>query len=655
MYVAGLAGCLVLLAWLMPYARAAEGDDVLLQARQAYAAGDVAAFEKHAAKLPASHPLYPYLAYWRLQRGTNIANDDLVTDFLSTYPDTWLAERVRAEWLKQLGRREMWPAYAAEYPRLARPEATHQCYAHRAWLAAGDRSRIKDALVLWFSGNDQPSACDPLFTQLYREEVINREDVWRRLRLALEAGNTNLALVLNTWLPIEERFNSAVLDQAMRTPAAYLQASETQAESRASRELRLYALTQLAKQNSLQADAALQRILVQLSEVDQRYAWGQLATQAARRHETNALGWFARAGTTTVSDTQREWWVRIALRAGDWNTVANVIESMTEPYRTLSVWRYWQARAQQALGRTTQAKQMFTTLARETNYYGQLAQEELDDNVTPSAINVKTSGEEADAIARLPGMQRAMRLYTLGLRSEANNEWNWTTRAFDDRQLLAAAEWARRAEWYDQAINTAEKTRDIHDFDLRYLAPYRELASVAAAENGLDEAWVYGLMRQESRFINVARSRVGAAGLMQIMPDTARWIANRLGIKGFDVGEMNTPATNIKFGTYYLKHVQDRLDGSPVLATAAYNAGPGRAQRWRSTAPMEAAVYIESIPFTETRDYVRKVMSNAIYYARRFGQPSVLLKDRLGVIPARTVPAPVPAPNEPAPAESTDS
>jgi len=652
----GLTGLFVFLAFLaIQPAHSADGDDDFMRARQAYAAGDHAAFEKHAARLSSAHPLYPYLAYWRLQKSANLANDNQVTDFLSAYPDTWLAERVRADWLKQLGRREMWPAYAAEYPRLVRPDVTHQCYAHRAQLAAGNRSRIKEAVALWFNGNDLPSACEALFAQLFREELINREDVWRRLRLALEAGNPNVALVINTWLPLEERLNKLALDQATQAPATYLQSTDTQPDNRAARELKLYALTQLAKLNSQQAEAALQRSLEQLPEADQRYAWGQLATQAARRHETNALSWFARAGTWVVSDLQREWWVRAALRVGEWNTVATVIDSMTDPYRNLSIWRYWHARADKALGRATQARAMFAALAREANYYGQLAQEELDEGSLPSAINVKTSGEEAESIARLPGIQRAMALYGLGLRSEANNEWNWTTRNFDDRQLLAAAELARRAEWFDQAINTAEKTRDIHDFELRYLAPYRELASIAAAENKLDEAWVYGLMRQESRFINVARSSVGASGLMQIMPDTARWIAKRLGIKGFEVNEMRSPATNIKFGTYYLKHVQDRLDGSPVLATAAYNAGPGRAQRWRSMAPMEAAVYIESIPFNETRDYVRKVMSNAMYYARRFGQPSILLKDRLGVIPARTVPVPAALPNEPSPNEVADN
>ena len=625
---------------------AAEGDEDFLRARQAYAAGDTAKFEKYAAQLSPSYPLFPYLVYWRLQKGATMANDDAVTDFLATYPDTWLAERVRADWLKQLGRREMWPAYRAEYHRLLRPDIAHQCYAHRARLAADERSQLKLAIALWFSGRDQPSACEALFAQLIREDFINEEDLWRRFRLALEVGNPNVALSVTNFLPPEERVSGAAMEQAMRAPGSFLQSVQSAPARRQDRELILYALTQLAKLNSLQAQAALQKRLPELAEADQRYAWGQLAVQAARRHETQALGWFEQAGTTALSDAQREWWVRAALRAGQWSTVGMVIDSMTEPYREISVWRYWRARAHKAQGRTALAIQMLTPLSLETNYYGQLALEELDAVASNPPINIKPGGEELDAIARHPGIPRALALYRLGLRTEASSEWTWTTRAFNDRQLLAAAEWARRAEWYDQAINTAEKTRESHDFDLRYLAPYRELASAAAAENKLDEAWVYGLMRQESRFINVARSSVGASGLMQIMPDTARWIARRLGIKGFETQDMRTPETNIKFGTYYLKHVQNSLDGSPVLATAAYNAGPGRAQRWRTAAPMEAAVYIETIPFTETRDYVRKVMSNAMYYASRFGQPSVLLKDRLGVIPPRTVATPAPAPNE---------
>ena len=617
---------------------AAEGDDDFLRARQAYAAGNSAMFEKSAVLVPASHPLTQYIAYWRLNTGSNIASDNLVTDFLATYPDTWLAERVRGEWLKRIGQRELWPAYLAEFPRLGRPDPAHQCYARRAELAAGNRGQLKEAIALWFSGRDLPVACNALFAQLMNEGLINREDVWRRLRLALEANNPNVALTIATYLPLEDRVSAALLDQASRAPARLLQSAELQTGRRQDREVALYALAQLAKSNSFQAETALKRL--SFPPAEQAYAWGQLAGHAARRHEAIALTWFDQAGTLALSDAQREWWVRIALRAGQWATVATVIDSMTETNREFSGWRYWRARAYKALGKTALATQLFTPLSREPNYYGQLALEELGPMVSSPTINIKTGGEELEAAGRNPGILRAMALYGLGLRTEATSEWAWAIRAFNDRQLLAAAELARRVDWYDQAINTAEKTRENHDFELRFIAPYRELASAAAAENGLDEAWIFGLMRQESRFINVARSGVGATGLMQIMPNTGRWIARRLGIKGFEPRDMNAPDTNIKFGTYYLKHVQTQLDGSPVLATAAYNAGPSRAQRWRTAAPMEAAVYIESIPFTETRDYVRKVMSNAMYYAARFGQPSTLLKDRLGVIPGRAGAAP---------------
>jgi soluble lytic murein transglycosylase len=623
----------------------ADVEDDFLRARQAHYARDLARFEKYAALIPPAHPLSPYLAYWRLEGNAGPASDDRITDFLATYPGSWLAERVRADWLKQLGRREMWPAFLAEYPRLASPDVTHQCYDHRAELAAGNRSRLKDAIALWFSGHDLPGACAPLFSQLISERLINREDVWRRQRLALEAGNPGVAQAVASALPPEDRMPGGLLDLATRSPARLFDARDLQLNLRQNRELALYALNLLAKISSAQAESTLRRVLLQFPETDQRYAWGQLATQAARRHEPGALSWFDLAGPAALSDAQREWWVRAALRAGQWRSAALAIDGMSDANRALPVWRYWRGRAFQAQGQTAIAMQWLTPLSREPHYYGQLALEELGSVVGSPAINIKVGGDELDAVLRDPGIQRGLSLFAMGLRSDATSEWNWAIRGFNDRQLLAAAEQARRVGWYDRAINTAERTRESHDFELRFIAPYREMASVSAAENKLDEAWVYGLIRQESRFISAARSGVGAAGLMQIMPDTARWIARRLGIKSFAASDMQAPETNIKFGTYYLKHVQDSLDGSPVLATAAYNAGPSRAQRWRASVPMEAAVYIETIPFTETRDYVRKVMSNAMYYAARFGQPSTLLKDRLGIIPARTSAA---LPSEPA-------
>ncbi|MEW6119999.1 MAG: transglycosylase SLT domain-containing protein [Pseudomonadota bacterium] len=614
-------------------ALAAPGDNAILKAHQAWAAKKSAAFERAVRNLPADHVLGPYVEYWRLMLSAR-DDDSRIADYLARQAGSRTAELLRADWLRTLGARADWTRYLAEYPRLEKPDIVHRCYAFRAESAQRNQSHAREAVALWFTGRDLPGACTPLFAQLIEAGLLREEDVWRRVRLALEAGNPGVARSVSAALPEAVRPAPALFDRATRDPARLLGAG-LDAGRRGDREIALYALDRLARSDSQAAARALDAWSARFTPDERQAAWGRLATWAARRHEPAALPWYALAGTQGINDMQREWWVRAALRAGEWTIAGAVIDSMGDAQRAQPVWRYWRARAWLATGQRAAALPLLLVLSREHHYHGQLAQEELGPVAGAPAVNIKSGGEAIDAVARLPGIARAMALYELGLRSEANAEWNWSIRMFTDAQLLAAAELARRAEWYDRAIHTAERTRDLHDFELRFLAPYRELAQQAARDNGLDEAWVFGLMRQESRFVNVARSNVGASGLMQIMPATARWIARRLGVERFRTADIQDPATNIRFGAYYLKHVQTTLDGSPVLATAAYNAGPSRAQRWRDTRPMEAAVYIESIPFAETRDYVKKVMSNAMYYAARFGQPSVLLKDRLGMVPPR--------------------
>jgi len=630
-------GILVLGGLFAASAWSAQGDAAVLKAQQAYAARKLENLERAARQVPADHVLSPYVEYWRLSLSSNV-DDARLADFLARYPGSRTAEMLRADWLKSLGAREAWPIYLAEFPRLVRPDAAHQCYAHRAERAQGYLGHQREAIAMWFTGRDMPSACTPLFQQLIEAGLINQEDVWRRIRLALESGNPGVAKVVATALPEPQRPTASLLDEARRDPAKLLNGTGLDMSRRGDREIALYALDQLAKSSSGDAEQALSKRLSEFSADESATAWARLATWAARRHEPVALAWFQKAGLVAVNDAQREWWTRAALRSGDWQTVLRVIGSMGPDLQAQPVWRYWRARALLASGQRLAANALFLALSREHHYYGQLSQEELGP-VAQAPSNNKTGSDEVAVISRNPGIARALALQELGLRTDASQEWNWSIREFSDPQLLAAAELARRMEWYDRAINTAERTRELHDFELRFLAPYRELAQQAAIENQIDEAWVFGLMRQESRFVNVARSNVGASGLMQIMPATARWIASRLGIKKFKTKEMQDPAKNIQFGAYYLKHVLSTLDDSPVLATAAYNAGPGRAQRWRDTRPMEAAVYIESISFAETREYVKKVMSNAMYYAARFGQPSVLLKDRLGTIPPRKTPA----------------
>lgn len=235
-----------------------------------------------------------------------------------------------------------------------------------------------------------------------------------------------------------------------------------------------------------------------------------------------------------------------------------------------------------------------------------------------------------------PGVRRTLALLRVDMRVEGVREWNWVLRGMGDRELLAAAEVANRAGFYDRAIAAADRTRNEHDYSLRYLSPYSEQVRPAASNQSLDDAWVYGLMRQESRFVTNAKSTVGASGLMQLMPATAKWVAKKIGLRDYHHGQVNDTEVNVLLGTSYMRLVMESLDNHPVLASAAYNAGPGRARKWRAAdRELEGAVYAETIPFAETRDYVKKVMSNSVYYAALFNEAPQSIKSRLGVIGPR--------------------
>jgi soluble lytic murein transglycosylase len=621
----------------------ADNEGSLLAAQKALRAGDMAAYSLQAGKVDASYPLTPYLAYWRLDAGLGRVSAAEVEAFMAREPGSWLAEKLNRDWVKELGHREDWTRLLAAYQKLGRPDVGHQCLRYRAELALGDRQHASDARALWFTGRDQPAQCDPLFAELGNMGLIDEAARWQRARLAFAAGNPSVALAVVR--PLPSGFDAADVAKLARNPEAWLASQSAASLSTAEAVLAVYALSRLALKSPEAAANQAERLQTALG-TEAPYAWAAIALRAARQHHASALAWYGRSRPEVLSLEEHEWWVRAALRAQDWPRAQAAILALPEGARQEPAWRYWLARAYAAQGRQVAADQLLAPLSARFDYYGLLAREELGPVLGSPRVNVKTTPGEVLAVAGLPGLQRALALYRLDMRSEAANEWIWTTRTLDDRKLLAAAQWAADNQWYDRAINTAENTRELHDFDLRFLAPYRDIASRMAASNQVDEAWVFGLIRQESRFVPVARSGVGAMGLMQIMPATARWIAKKLEVTGFQLDSINEPETNIRFGTYYMRHTLDTLDGQPVLATAAYNAGPGRAQRWRSAGAMEAAVYVETIPFSETRDYVKKVMTNAIHYARRFGEQSVLLRDRLGIIPGRAVSSGLPPESE---------
>ncbi|HWH48848.1 MAG TPA: transglycosylase SLT domain-containing protein [Burkholderiales bacterium] len=616
-------------------ALAAPDAEVFLEAREAFQRGDIARMERLAAQIDDDYPLAPYVEYWQLRSRLADLSPGEIRNFLARYKDTLVADRLIADWLRQLAKVRDWPGFLREYPQLTTEDLELVCFAYQARLANGESGILTQARPLWFTAQVLPESCLPLFELMFRKEILTAEDIWTRIRLALEIGNVSGARMLVGYLPASQRPDPKTLDSISRRPQYFLDRAAPPLKSRTQRELAIYALYKTAEGWPQTAADRLRKISGDWPDAERDYAWAQIASVAARNLHPDALVWFRNAGND-MNDRQLTWRARAALRAGNWSEVLATIEAMSPAEYRYAQWRYWKARALSALGRESEANALLAPLSNQFNFYGQLAAEDLGTSISTVPQTYRPDNDEIEAIAKDPDIVRALALYGAGLRYEGALEWQWAVKDYDDKQLLAAAELASRNQWYERVIDTAERTVLLHDFGLRYPTPYREVVRDYASQLDLDEAWVYGLVRQESRFAHTARSTAGASGLMQLMPSTARWVAKRLGLNGHHATLTATADSNIVLGTYYLRQLMDSLDNQMVLASAGYNAGPRRAREWVAGRPLEGAIYIETIPFPETREYVKRVMNNTLYYARLLRQPGPSLRERLGVVPART-------------------
>lgn len=613
----------------------------LFAVRDAFRSGDAAKL-KHASWNLEKTPLEVYASYYQLRLELENIDastfpstvEDKVIRFLSRAEDTPMIDRLRGEWLKLLGKNQQWDLFDAEYPRLLNEDVELTCYALQSRWRSQDTAVLREARGIWFSGTTLPESCGPLFEAALSAGIISEHDIWQRLRLTLEAGNVSLAKQLAERLTGNYAVSSAALGSAAADADRYLDKANLNGANEGQRAAALFALQRLAKQSPDLAVIHWSKIEAHFPAAEQHYFYGWLAYEAARKLDIRALQWFKAAAKSPLNEQQLAWRVRAALRVQDWPEVLAGIDTMGEQQQRDAAWRYWKARALQSLGKHAEARMLLAPLSSEYNFYGQLAGEELADLpvLSEAASTYKPGKQDIATMLAQPGIQRTLALYRADMRTEALKEWSWAVRNFNDHELLIAAEIARRNEMYDRAISAANMTVYTHDFSLRYLAPYRDALQVHIRENGLEEAWVYGLMRQESRFVTAAKSSAGAAGLMQIMPATARWVARKMGMKNYRQSLLHQLDTNLRLGTFYMKTVLTQFDDNPVLASAAYNAGPGRARRWRGDQALEGAIYAETIPFDETRDYVKKVMSNTMYYASQFNAPLRPLKQRMGII-----------------------
>jgi len=626
---------LFLLGCCVAVPAAAQSDKDFLAARTAFERGDRSRLDALAPKL-ADHVLAPYVEFWQRKLRLDSPTDAEIGAYLSRWPKTPLADRLRVDWLKVQGKRAQWSAFAAEYPPPAGEDIELACYGLQYRRQRDGDGVLADAKPLWFTGQATPEACEPLFGALIAKGELTLEDRRARFRLATEAGNVRVARAIAMDMPPADRVTAREFAPVDASPGPALARGEFRWKQQGGRDLALYALERAARSDAAGVRAAWEKQRNRLSEADRLYGNARIAFHAARQQNPLAAEWFREAGNAVLSDGERAWRVRAALRAGAWPDVLMAIEAMPPSEAQDAAWRYWRARSLSAAGRTADAAAIYTGLAGEISFYGMLSAEAIGQRQETASAPLEPDAEALAAFGAGSAVRRAVKLAQLDMRPESQREWLYVVRGLPDDALLLAAEYARREGLYDRAINTAERTASRHDFGLRYMMPFRPQFAAAAQEHAVDEALLFGIARQESRFVPDIVSSAGAVGLMQLMPPTAQWVAKQLSRPDFRPSQISDVGINTRFGAYYFKYWFDRLDRMPALAAAAYNAGPGRAQAWRAGAPLEGAVWVETIPFNETRDYVKKVLANAMVYARALDQAYVPLATRLGIVLPRS-------------------
>ncbi len=624
-------------------AQAQSGNETVLEAREAFRKGDrnrLAA--ARAAAQAGQHALLPWVEYWDLTNRLASAQQGEIDAFYARWPGSYVEDRLRNDWLLELGRRRDWTNFAADFPRFRMNDDREvTCY----WLLTehlAGRDVRDAALNAWLAQRDADDGCALMAATLYDAGKLTAADVWLKARRSVDANRPGAAkqAVGLIAAPLSKR-----VGDALDSPPRYLARHATTA-TRNQAEMAALALIRLANKDPEMAAALLgDRWERDLPADLAAWAWASAGREAAQNLAPQAPAYFQRAAQlaskskqpTQWSDETLGWKARAALRsdgAARWPQVLQAIDAMSAQEQGDASWVYWRARALQATSPAPtvpvpEANRLLASIAGQMNFYGTLAAEDLGQPLVLPPKPAPMLPQERVAALRNPGLARALLLISIGLRSEGVREWNFTLRGMEDRELLAAAELACEREVWDRCINTSDRTRAEIDMEQRFPMPFRQDVVARSREIGLDPAYVYGLIRQESRFIMDARSGVGASGLMQIMPATAKWTAKKIGMN-YSREMLHDKDTNLRLGTAYLKLVLDDFAGSQALAAAAYNAGPGRSRRWRDGPTLETAVWAENIPFSETRDYVKKVLSNAAFYEALLNASTASLKQRLG-------------------------
>jgi soluble lytic murein transglycosylase len=604
--------------------------EVFARAWQAASSGKRKEFEQGMAGLQ-GYLLYPYLQYEDLRFRRARVEPEVMAGFLAGHGDWAFSAGLRRAWLRTLGERRRWDA-VLEYGWDSR-DVEVRCHHAHARVRAGDTDGLLPvAQALWTVGKSQPDACDPVFDWLRQQGGITPGLAWERIRLAMEARQPRLTRYLARFLPEPERVWVDRWYQQDRDGYRQLRQASRWPDLPKSRDITDYGLRRLARQDPDRAWRTFEalgddfdwtadtraRILREIA------MWSAVEGSAATPERMQAVPQTAR------DDRLLEWWARHSLAKSDWQGVIRTTAAMSAATASNSRWRYWRARALLETGAKEPGEELLAELAVEASYHGFLAADLLGRPYSICPETPSVAPADVDMLAASPGFARSLELRRAGVVNWARSEWQLASRALDLSGLRTAAALAVREDWPEHAIFALGNSGDLRWYEWRFPLGYREIVDANSASRQLDPAWVMGLMRSESAMAEDAISSAGARGLLQVTPDTARQLARRHAFRYTGPQQLMQAEDNIRFGTTYLRDLLDRFGNNAVLASGAYNAGPNAVDRWLDERPgRDPAIWVENLPFYETRDYIPRVLAFATIYDWRLQRPVSRLSSRM--------------------------
>jgi len=579
------------------------------------------------------YALQPYIEQKRLLNNIRLSSAEDIRAFLDTYEGTPLDAPVRQRWLRYLAKRKK----AALFTEFYRPTSDDAltCHYYLYKLEQGDDPKdiLPKVTRLWLVGKSQPKVCDPLFSQWQKAGFRTPEIVWRRLEKAADGGKHTLIPYLTSLLPKEEQYLGRLWHKVRKDPAYIAKMKRFPNKSAKELQIFTYGVKRFVWRDP---DRALyvfrlgKKHFAFDNDVEQEIA-ARFALALASKNHSKATEWLANVEHQRLSDLVVQWRIADLLRSQDWPFIKSELIKLPDHHKEKHQWRYWYARSLIETNEAFEGRRVMAELAKTRHYYGFLAASQLNQPISLQNKPLTISDEERKLVENTLTGQRAFELFALNRTHHARQEWNYWMTTLSVRERLVAAKLANEQGWYDRAIFGLSQVGYLDDVDLRFPLAYQEEITKHAKKYDINPAWAFAISRRESSFMADAHSSAGAKGLMQVMPGTAKTLTNRRITNKYLTNEAN----NINLGTKYLSKLWQRHDGNLILATAAYNAGPHRVKQWLKSLDknerLPADIWIETIPFRETRDYVKSVMAYQQIYLYKVGQEASLFDELISL------------------------